>query len=193
MLLLLFLAVLLLTYSNGANDNFKGVATVNRSFSDLTKLMPQGNKNSFGGTNYRFNNLSIDGMATNDVLGFQEPASGAGGTVAAGTPGALAGTQSISIDAIDEMQVVLSPFNVTLGNFTGANINAVTKSGTNCLAGGVQLRPQPDLSRAAAWMPTASRLRATTALSRARARSVVRFHQPRQPAQPRLGPALLRA
>ncbi|GAA4055921.1 carboxypeptidase regulatory-like domain-containing protein [Hymenobacter glaciei] len=111
--------------------------TVNRSLGDLTKLMPQGNKNSFGGSNYRFNNLSIDGMATNDVLGFQEPASGAAGTVAAGTPGALAGTQPISIDAIDEISVVLSPFNVTLGNFTGANINAVTKGGTNRVAGSV--------------------------------------------------------
>lgn len=80
LLTLLFLAVLLLTYSNGANDNFKG-----------------------------------------------------------GWPpfGALTDTQPISIDAIDEMQVVLSPFNVTLGNFTGANINAVTKSGTNRLAGTV--------------------------------------------------------
>ena len=120
-----------------SREAIQGVPTVNRSLSDLTKLMPQGNKNSFGGTNYRFNNLSIDGMATNDVLGFQEPASGAGGTVASGTPGALAGTQPISIDAIDEMQVVISPFNVTLGNFTGANINAVTKSGTNRLAGTV--------------------------------------------------------
>ncbi|GAC1374903.1 MAG: hypothetical protein NVSMB30_18380 [Hymenobacter sp.] len=115
----------------------QNVPTVNRSLGDLTKLMPQGNKNSFGGSNYRFNNLSIDGMATNDVLGFQEPASGAAGTVAAGTPGALAGTQPISIDAIDEISVVLSPFNVTLGNFTGANINAVTKSGTNRFAGSV--------------------------------------------------------
>ncbi|WP_216680019.1 TonB-dependent receptor [Hymenobacter siberiensis] len=120
-----------------SREAIQGVPTVNRSLSDLTKLMPQGNKNSFGGTNYRFNNLSIDGMATNDVLGFQEPASGAGGTVASGTPGALAGTQPISIDAIDEMQVVISPFNVTLGNFTGANINAVTKSGTNRLTGTV--------------------------------------------------------
>jgi hypothetical protein len=115
----------------------ESVPTLNRSLSDLTKLMPQGNKNSFGGANYRFNNLSIDGMATNDVLGFQEPASGAAGSVASGTPGALAGTQPISIDAIDEISVVLSPFNVTLGNFTGANINAVTKSGTNRLAGSV--------------------------------------------------------
>ncbi|NVO84317.1 TonB-dependent receptor [Hymenobacter terrestris] len=111
--------------------------TVNRSLGDLTKLMPQGNKNSFGGSNYRFNNLSIDGMATNDVLGFQEPSSGAAGSVAAGTPGALAGTQPISLDAIDEISVVISPFNVTLGNFTGANINAVTKSGTNRFAGSV--------------------------------------------------------
>ena len=113
----------------------QNVPTVNRSLGDLTKLMPQGNKNSFGGSNYRFNNLSIDGMATNDVLGFQEPASGAAGTVAAGTPGALAGTQPISIDAIDEISVVIAPFNVTLGNFTGANINAVTKSGTNRMKG----------------------------------------------------------
>ncbi|GAA4360958.1 carboxypeptidase regulatory-like domain-containing protein [Hymenobacter saemangeumensis] len=115
----------------------QNVPTLNRSLGDLTKLMPQGNKNSFGGSNYRFNNLSIDGMATNDVLGFQEPASGAAGSVASGTPGALAGTQPISIDAIDEISVVISPFNVTLGNFTGANINAVTKSGTNQLAGSV--------------------------------------------------------
>ena len=115
----------------------RNAPTVNRSLGDITRLMPQGNKNSFGGSNYRFNNLSIDGMATNDVLGFQEPASGAGGTVAAGTPGALAGTQPISLDAIDELTVVLSPFNVTLGNFTGANINAVTKGGTNRLAGSV--------------------------------------------------------
>ena len=116
-------------------EAIQNVPTLNRSLSDLTKLMPQGNKNSFGGSNYRFNNLSIDGMATNDVLGFQEPASGAGGTVASGTPGALAGTQPISIDAIEEISVVISPFNVTLGNFTGANINAITKSGTNRLAG----------------------------------------------------------
>ena len=115
----------------------QNLPTLNRSLSDLTKLMPQGNKNSFGGSNYRFNNLSIDGMATNDVLGFQEPASGAAGSVASGTPGALAGTQPISIDAIDEISVVISPFNVTLGNFTGANINAVTKSGTNRLAGSI--------------------------------------------------------
>lgn len=115
----------------------QNVPTLNRSLGDLTKLMPQGNKNSFGGANYRFNNLSIDGMATNDVLGFQEPASGAAGTVASGTPGALAGTQPISIDAIEEITVVLSPFNVTLGNFTGANINAVTKSGTNQIKGSV--------------------------------------------------------
>ncbi|SMB81329.1 hypothetical protein SAMN00120144_3367 [Hymenobacter roseosalivarius DSM 11622] len=115
----------------------QNVPTLNRSLGDLTRLMPQGNKNSFGGSNYRFNNLSIDGMATNDVLGFQEPASGAAGSVASGTPGALAGTQPISIDALEEISVVIAPFDVTLGNFTGANINAVTKSGTNQFKGSV--------------------------------------------------------
>jgi hypothetical protein len=57
-------------------------------------LLPEANLNSFGGANYRFNNLSIDGSATNDVLGFQEPASGATGSSASGT-GGLAGTQPV--------------------------------------------------------------------------------------------------
>ena len=96
--------------------------SLNRSLQDVTRLSPSGFQSSFGGNNYRFNNLSIDGVSNNDVIGFQEPASGAGGSVASGTPGALAGTQPISLDAIEEVQVSLSPFDVRMGNFTGANI-----------------------------------------------------------------------
>ncbi len=109
--------------------------SLNRSFQDATRLMPESNQNSFGGGNYRFNNLSIDGLATNDVLGFQEPASGAAGSVASGTPGGLAGTQPIGYGAIDALAVKIAPFDVSLGNFTGASINAVTKSGTNQFKG----------------------------------------------------------
>ena len=116
-------------------STIRNTPTLNRSLQDATRLISQGNLGSFGGSNYRFNNLSIDGMATNDPLGFQEPASGAAGSVASGTPGALAGTQPISLDAVDEVSVIISPFDVTLGNFTGANINAITKSGTNTLSG----------------------------------------------------------
>ena len=116
-------------------NTIRNTPTLNRSLQDATRLISQGNLGSFGGSNYRFNNLSIDGMATNDPLGFQEPVSGAAGSVASGTPGALAGTQPISLDAVDEVSVNISPFDVTLGNFTGANINAITKSGTNQLSG----------------------------------------------------------
>jgi hypothetical protein len=118
-------------------ETIQNLPSLNRSLSDATKLTPQSAGNSYGGTNYRLNNLNIDGMGSNDAFGFQEPASGAGGSTAAGTPGALAKTQPISLDAIEEVQVNISPYDVRLGNFTGASINAVTRSGTNRLDGGV--------------------------------------------------------
>lgn len=123
--------------TNIDSDEIGKLPTLNRSLQDVTRLSPQGGANSFGGTNYRYNNLSIDGASNNDALGFQEPASGAAGSVASGTPGSLAGTQPISLDAIAQVQVSLTPFDVRQGNFTGANINAVTRSGTNKLEGSV--------------------------------------------------------
>lgn len=114
-----------------------GLPTLNRSIQDATRLLPDANLNSFGGANYRFNNLSIDGVATNDVFGFQEPSSGAAGSLASGTPGGLAGTQPIGFGAISALSVKTAPFDVSLGNFTGASINAVTKYGTNKTTGSV--------------------------------------------------------
>ncbi|QZK90139.1 carboxypeptidase regulatory-like domain-containing protein [Flavobacterium sp. CHNK8] len=116
-------------------DVITNLPSANRSIQDATRLLPEANLNSFGGANYRFNNLSIDGSATNDVLGFQEPASGAAGSTASGTPGGLAGTQPIGFGAISALSVKTAPFDVTFGNFTGASINAVTKSGTNKTTG----------------------------------------------------------
>jgi len=121
--------------TNFGKNELQNTPSLNRSLQDITRLSPQGFQNSFGGNNYRFNNLSIDGASNNDVVGFQEPASGASGSVASGTPGALAGTQPISLDAIEQVQVSLAPFDVRKGNFTGANINAVTKAGTNAVNG----------------------------------------------------------
>lgn len=118
-------------------DLVTSLPTLNRSIQDATKLLPEANLNSFGGANYRFNNLSIDGVATNDVFGFQEPSSGAAGSLASGTPGGLAGTQPIGFGAISALSVKIAPFDVTLGNFTGASINAVTKYGTNKTTGSV--------------------------------------------------------
>ncbi len=118
-------------------DLVTSLPTLNRSIQDATRLLPEANLNSFGGANYRFNNLSIDGSATNDVLGFQEPSSGAAGSSASGTPGGLAGTQPIGFGAISALSIKIAPFDVTLGNFTGASINAVTKYGTNKTSGSV--------------------------------------------------------
>ena len=111
--------------------------TLTRSLQDFTRLTPQANGNSFAGANFRYNNLSVDGASLNDAFGFTEPASGAGGSIASGTPGGLAKTQPVSLEAISEVQVELSPFTVTLGNFTGGSVNAVTRSGTNSLSGSV--------------------------------------------------------
>lgn len=105
--------------------------TKNRSLQDVTNVMSEANLNSFGGASFRFNNLSIDGSSSNDVLGFQEPASGASGSVASGTPGGLAGTQPIGFGVIKEVSVKQTPFDVSIGNFTGASINVITKNGTN--------------------------------------------------------------
>lgn len=120
---------------NIGEDLIQNTPSLNRSLQDVTRLVPQGGQSSFAGSNYRFNNLSIDGASNNDVLGFQEPASGSAGSVASNTPGALAGTQPISLDAIQEVQVAIAPFDVVQGNFTGANLNAVTKGGSNQLKG----------------------------------------------------------
>ncbi|WP_158596915.1 TonB-dependent receptor [Aquimarina sp. BL5] len=105
--------------------------TISRSIQDLTKNLTENNLNSFGGASNRFNNLNIDGIANNDVIGFQEPASGAAGSSANGTPGSLSRTQPIGLGAVKELSVKLAPFDVSIGNFSGASINLVTKNGTN--------------------------------------------------------------
>ena len=104
--------------------------TLNRNFTDFLSLTPQVTQAqngglSSGGQNNRFNNIQIDGASESDIFGL--------GTT--GQPGGQARGRSISLEAVQEYQVLLSPFDVRQGNFTGALINAVTKSGTNELHG----------------------------------------------------------
>jgi hypothetical protein len=80
---------------------------------------------SVAGRNPRYNSIQIDGAVNNDVFGIP----------ATGTPGAQTGAQPISLDAIKEIQLVVSPYDVRQGGFTGGGINAVTKSGSNSFAG----------------------------------------------------------
>lgn len=122
---------------SGAASNFKSeqitaTPTINRNVYDIVRLSPQANINkgggiSFAGSNNRYNSFQIDGMVSNDVFGLA-------GT---GTNGGQTGANPISLDAIEEIQVVVSPFDVRQSGFTGGGINAVTKSGTNRLRASV--------------------------------------------------------
>jgi len=103
--------------------------TISRDLSDFTRLVPQiatsGGGSNAAGRNSRFNNIQIDGAVNNDLFGLST----------SGTPGGQAGTRPITLEAIQELQVVLAPYDVRQGGFTGAGINAVTKSGTNRFTG----------------------------------------------------------
>ena len=97
-----------------------------RSLNDFTRLTPQasftaGGGLSIAGMNNRFNAIFIDGAVNNDVFGL----------AANGNNGGQIGIPPISIDAIEQVQVVLAPYDVRLGGFAGGGINAVTRSGTN--------------------------------------------------------------
>ena len=99
--------------------------TINRSISDYTKLEPTSNGSSFGGRSSQYNNITVDGANFNNGFGLSP------------TLGGQAGAQPISLEAIDQLQVNVSPYDVRQGGFTGAGINTVTKSGTNKFFGSV--------------------------------------------------------
>jgi len=108
---------------------------INRGIQDVTKLVPQSANNSFAGTNFRYNNVTIDGSINNDAIGFSPSLGGQSGT--SGMPGSSTRTNSISLDAIQDVQVYIAPYDVKLGNFLGGSVNAVTRSGTNKVSGSV--------------------------------------------------------
>ncbi|NML20941.1 TonB-dependent receptor [Pseudoflavitalea sp. G-6-1-2] len=121
---------------NISGEQVRNMPTVNRSITDITRLTPQGSRdNSFGGSNFRYNNVTIDGAINNDAIGFSPSLGGQTGT--SGMAGSSTRTNPISLDAIEDMQVYLAPFDVKIGNFTGGSVNAVTRSGTNKVSGSV--------------------------------------------------------
>lgn len=110
-----------------------GLPNINRGIQDVTKLVPQSANNSFNGTNFRYNNVTIDGSINNDAIGFSPSLGGQTGT--SGMPGSSTRSNSISLDAIQDVQVYIAPYDVKLGNFLGGSINAVTRSGSNDVTG----------------------------------------------------------
>lgn len=119
----------------GASQNFstqkiESTPTVDRNVYDIVKNMPMAmtSKNggiTFAGSNNRYNSFQIDGTVSNDVFGLS----------ASGTNGGQTGANPISMDAIQEIQVVVAPFDVRQSGFTGGGINAITKQGTNTTHG----------------------------------------------------------
>ena len=114
-----------------SNDAIRTLPTLNGQISDFTRLTPQaGRNNSFAGQDNRLNNITVDGSYFNNSFGL------------AGQPGERTNVSPISMDAIEELQVNVAPYDVRQGNFVGAQINTVTKSGTNSYNGSIYYRLQ---------------------------------------------------
>ncbi len=108
--------------TNISNNQITALPSISRSITDVTKLSPYGgNGMSFAGTDGRMANFTVDGANFNNNFGLSDALPGGG--------------SPISIDAIDELQVVISPYDVRQNNFIGGGVNAITKSGTNTFKG----------------------------------------------------------
>ncbi|MDD8017025.1 MAG: carboxypeptidase regulatory-like domain-containing protein [Bacteroidota bacterium] len=102
----------------------EALPTITRKVQDFSRLTPQfAGNNTFGGMDNRYNNTTIDGSYFNNSFGLQ------------GQPGDRTNVAPISVEAVDQIQVNVAPYDVRQGNFIGAGINSVTRSGTNEISG----------------------------------------------------------
>jgi hypothetical protein len=119
-----------------SEDQIKALPTVRRQIQDFARTNPyfsndnadqSGTRLNVAGKNNRYNTIQIDGAVNNDLFGLADT----------GTPGGQANTQPISLDAVQELQLVVSPYDVKQGGFTGGGINVITRGGTNAFHGSV--------------------------------------------------------
>lgn len=105
-------------------DELGSLPTVSGRINDMTRLSPEySGSGSFVGVDNRSNNITVDGSYFNNSFGL------------AGQPGDRTGVAPISLEAIEQVQVSIAPFDVRQGNFVGAGVNTVTRSGTNMFVG----------------------------------------------------------
>ncbi|MGQ7869847.1 TonB-dependent receptor [Sunxiuqinia sp. sy24] len=107
--------------TNISNEQMNSMPTINRSISDIARISPYANGMSFAGGDGRSTNFTVDGANFNNNFGLSSTLPGGG--------------NPISLDAIEEVQVVIAPFDVRQTNFIGGGVNAITKSGTNTFKG----------------------------------------------------------
>jgi len=125
--------------TNISKEAINTLPTINRNFTDFTRLTPQANGTSFGGQDNRLNNITVDGSYFNNSFGLS------------GVPGGRTGVSPLSLESVEEVSVNLSPFDVRQAGFVGAGINLVTRSGTNDFSGSAfaNIRNQSFLGRRA--------------------------------------------
>ena len=110
--------------TNISRNVLETLPTIGRQITDFTRLTPQaGSNGSFAGADPRMNNITIDGTYFNNSFGLRN------------APGQTSGVSPIPLDAIEEVQVNVAPYDVRQGNFVGAGVNTVTRSGTNKYTG----------------------------------------------------------
>ncbi len=104
-------------------DDIASLPTIAGRIESITRLTPQASGNSFAGQDHRLNNITVDGSYFNNSFGLGNQ------------PGDRTNVAPISLEAIEQIQVSVAPYDVRQGNFIGAAVNSVTRSGTNQFSG----------------------------------------------------------
>jgi hypothetical protein len=111
-----------------SREDLATLPTISGRLSDITRLTPQASGSNFAGQDSRMNNVMVDGAYFNNSFGLRN------------APGDTSGVAPISLEAIEQVQVSVAPFDVRQANFVGAGVNTVTRSGTNTLRGSIYHR-----------------------------------------------------